>query len=236
MPPAADALPWSVDGPLSVDSPLSVDVPLSVDSPPSADVPDPVVLTVEAGECDECGTSRDSNDRYCGECGNPLPGDTSIIELLSAELRSSSSPSSPALSPAALSPAALSPATPTDFGSHSEGVTSESAEGVHFVLQFSTGESYTVVGSGLVGRNPRAEPGEYLDHLVAIVDPGRSVSKTHVEFGHDSGVFWVSDRHSGNGTVIRQPGVEPRLCEPGRRYPVVRGTRIDIGEQFVVVS
>jgi hypothetical protein len=62
------------------------------------------------------------------------------------------------------------------------------------------------------------------------------MSKTHFEFGHDEGVFWFSDRHSGNGSVIREPGTAARLCEPGRRYPIARGTRIDIGEQFVVVS
>jgi hypothetical protein len=108
--------------------------------------------------------------------------------------------------------------------------------GQSFVLQFSTGESYTVIGSGLAGRNPRPEPGEVVDHLVTIVDPGRSVSKTHLEFGQTDGVFWVSDRHSGNGTVIHAPTAEPRACSPGRRYPVMRGTRIDIGEQFMLVS
>lgn len=108
--------------------------------------------------------------------------------------------------------------------------------GSRFVLQFSTGESYTVIGSGIIGRNPAPEPGEAVDHIVTIVDPGRSVSKSHLEFGQDNGVFWVSDRHSGNGSVIREPGSEPRYCEPGRRYRVVRGTRIDIGEQFVIVS
>jgi len=104
------------------------------------------------------------------------------------------------------------------------------------VLQFSTGESYTVLGSGLAGRNPHPEPGEYVDHLVTIVDPGRSVSKTHFEFGQQEDIFWFSDRHSGNGSIIREPASEPRTCEPGRRYPIERGTRVDIGEQFVVVS
>lgn len=111
-----------------------------------------------------------------------------------------------------------------------------SLAGARFVLQFSTGESYTVIGSGLIGRNPRAEPGEVVDHLVTIVDRGRSVSKTHLEFGQDSGVFHVSDRHSGNGTILREPGSEPRYAQPGRRYRVVRGTRVDLGEQFVVIS
>lgn len=108
--------------------------------------------------------------------------------------------------------------------------------GDRFVLQFSTGESVTVSGSGLIGRNPSAQPGEYVDQLVSIFDAGKSVSKTHLEFGQESGRFWVSDRYSTNGSVVRQPESEPRRCEPGRRYFVVRGTRIDVGEQFFVVS
>jgi hypothetical protein len=105
-----------------------------------------------------------------------------------------------------------------------------------FVLQFSTGESATVYGSGLVGRNPVAEPGEYVDHFVVIRDPGRSVSKTHLEFGQDGGTFWVLDRFSGNGSVLREPEGAPKRCEPGRRYAVARGTRVEIGDQFFVVS
>jgi len=110
------------------------------------------------------------------------------------------------------------------------------AAGARYILQFSTGESVTVGGSGLVGRNPSMQPGEYVDQLVPIFDAGKSVSKTHLEFGQEAGRFWVSDRYSTNGSVIRQPDAEPRRCDPGRRYFVARGTRVDIGEQFFVVS
>jgi hypothetical protein len=108
--------------------------------------------------------------------------------------------------------------------------------GVRFVLQFSTGESVVVSGTGLLGRNPIAEPGEAFEDLVPITDPGKSVSKTHLEFGQEQGAFWILDRYSANGSVIREPNVAPRRCEPGRRYRVTRGARVDIGEQFVVVS
>jgi hypothetical protein len=108
--------------------------------------------------------------------------------------------------------------------------------GNRFVLQFSTGESVTVHGSGLIGRNPQPEPGEYFDHLVRIFDSGKSVSKTHLEFGQEGGAFWIKDRFSGNGTVIKEPEISARRAEADRRYKVVRGTRIDIGEQFFVVS
>jgi hypothetical protein len=108
--------------------------------------------------------------------------------------------------------------------------------GNRFVLQFSTGESFTVHGSGLVGRNPQPEPGEFFDHLVRVLDTGKSVSKTHLEFGQEGGAFWLKDRFSGNGTVIREPDISARRAEPDHRYRVVRGTRIDIGEQFFIVS
>jgi hypothetical protein len=108
--------------------------------------------------------------------------------------------------------------------------------GQRFVLQFSTGESIAVFGSGLLGRNPIPQPTEFFDQLVTISDPGKSVSKTHIEFGQDSGSFWVSDRFSGNGSVVREPESSPRRLVPGKRYRVVRGTRVDIGEQFFVVS
>ena len=108
--------------------------------------------------------------------------------------------------------------------------------GVRFVLQFSTGESLSVSGTGLVGRNPLPEPGEHFDEVIAILDPGKSVSKTHLEYGQETGVFWVSDRFSGNGTVLREPDREPRRCDAGKRYRVSRGSRVEIGEQFFVVS
>jgi hypothetical protein len=107
---------------------------------------------------------------------------------------------------------------------------------VPFVLHFSTGETVTVAGSGLIGRRPTAQPGEYFDEYVAIDDPGRSVSKTHLEFGQDGGVLWISDRFSANGTVVREPQRSPRLCPSGRRTRVARGSRVDIGEQFFLVG
>jgi hypothetical protein len=108
--------------------------------------------------------------------------------------------------------------------------------GERFVLQFSTGESVTVFGSGLLGRNPAPQPTEYFDQLVSITDPGKSVSKTHLEFGQEAGSFWVSDRFSGNGSAVREPESSPRRLVAGKRYRIVRGTRVDIGEQFFVVS
>jgi hypothetical protein len=115
-------------------------------------------------------------------------------------------------------------------------IVSQRRAGERFILQFSTGESFTVYGTGLIGRNPRPEPAEYFDQLIRVVDPSRSVSKTHLEFGQESGAFWIKDRYSGNGTIVREPDVAPVRCLQEKRYRLVRGTRVDIGEQFFVVS
>ncbi|KQS07725.1 hypothetical protein ASG04_10980 [Curtobacterium sp. Leaf183] len=105
-----------------------------------------------------------------------------------------------------------------------------------FVLHCSTGEQLGVHGTGLLGRLPRPQPGERFDDLLTIHDPGKSVSKTHLEIGRDGDDLWVSDRFSGNGSVIRHIDGSIRRCEPGRRYRVERGARVDIGEQFFLLQ
>ncbi|NNC13221.1 hypothetical protein HII28_15200 [Planctomonas sp. JC2975] len=103
---------------------------------------------------------------------------------------------------------------------------------VPHVLSFSTGERVVVVGAGLLGRRPYPQPSERFDQLVSIADNERSVSKTHLEFGLESGELWVCDRYSANGTVIIPPAGAPHRCEPGRRYRVPRGGRVEIGDHW----
>ncbi|WP_066039048.1 FHA domain-containing protein [Herbiconiux solani] len=101
-----------------------------------------------------------------------------------------------------------------------------------FHLVFSTGESVRVSGSGLIGRNPVPDAGERVDYLVQIVDPQRSVSKTHLRFGIDEGELWVADRGSSNGTRVGLDLLEPIDLVPGRAQRVFRGTRVGIGDQY----
>ncbi|MDJ0322485.1 hypothetical protein QMG61_01725 [Cryobacterium sp. PH31-AA6] len=105
-----------------------------------------------------------------------------------------------------------------------------------FVLQFSTGETVSTQGTGLIGRRPLPQPTERFDTLVQVNDLGMSVSKSHLEFGQHEGEFWVSDRFSGNGTIVRRPDSTSMRCEPGRRYLVPRGSRVEIADQFFMVN
>jgi len=154
---------------------------------------------------------------------HPVPGDVprneNTPDVTAMDSESAGAHGAQAPAPAAV-PSAPSPTT---------------AE-VRFVLQFSTGETVSVSGSGLVGRRPLPQPAEHFDHLIQIADVGMSVSKSHLEFGQHDGELWISDRFSGNGTVIRRPGEAALRCEPGRRYLVPRGSRVEVADQFFVVS
>lgn len=216
--------------------------------------PEPADESRGAGWCAQCGALLSASDIFCGECGfvrSPVgrPRDTEILDPFpwglssSAPIAAEPSVPAPAATPREAEPPAPSAgavaAPEPDEGDDAfddTRIVAPGARGDRFILQFSTGESVTVTGSGLLGRNPVAEPGEYFDALVTVSDPGRSVSKTHLEFGQEGGSFWISDRYSGNGTVFREPERTARRCDPGKRYRVARGTRVEIGEQFFILS
>ncbi|SMQ68054.1 zinc-ribbon domain-containing protein [Agreia sp. VKM Ac-1783] len=163
--------------------------------------------------CKTCGTALPSGAMFCGECGSSVlaasaMSDTQHVEPLPM----------PGRHEAFTAPAKAAPRSP--------------AAPAVFRLIFSTGENAVVAGPGLIGRNPVVREDEGRLEIVRVVDPQLSVSKTHLEFGIENGMFWVSDRHSGNGTSISVSGEESVEALPGERYGVARGTRIRIGEQY----
>ncbi len=251
-PPAEPPLVPSTAPPLVPSAVASVEPPI---------VEEIVVARGDVVACAQCGAALAESDIFCGECGfvrdavvvAPVrPHDTAaydpalMSQPLAAELAAEPVPDpDPESDPdpvAHLDPIPEPAASPLrsdyddELDSGATRIVERGGSGQRFVLQFSTGESVSVNGTGLIGRNPIAEPGEYFDSLVSIVDPGKSVSKTHLEFGQDAGAFWVNDRFSANGTVLREPERPARRGDAGKRYRVVRGTRVDIGEQFFIVS
>jgi len=196
-------------------------------------------------KCQICGAMLPTGAMFCGECGSsstatpltrkrpdPRPGDTTIIAPL---------PPRPAIISVPVGPVPVGPAPVQREPRHGRSadrdpVSTGQQPPAGFVLQFSTGETISVRGNGLIGRRPIAQPGEAFDHLLQIADEGMSVSKTHLEFGQHDGEFWVTDRFSGNGTVVRSPNTAPVRCEPGRRYRVARRSRVEIADQYFTVN
>jgi hypothetical protein len=248
----AQASPQAAPAPAAAPVAAPTPAPVAESAPPAAEDPSSRAKSPEVVDlvtrCEQCGSELGADDIFCGECGYVTrsasanfsrPRDTAIIQAVQLERD--------AVASAASIAHAEPPADPEPHWGLGDSedeledveatrIVAQRRTGARFVLQFSTGESFTVYGSGLVGRNPHAEPAEYFDHVVRVLDPSRSVSKTHLEFGQESGSFWIKDRFSGNGSIIREPEGDPVRCQPDRRYRVVRGTRVDIGEQFFVVS
>lgn len=205
--------------------------------------------------CRYCASPLEADALFCVECGRSVAEASAptlrtrgrararVVEAAEPPAREPNAAEAPVARSADPEPATPEPATPelpadTELPEDTEStrLMASRGRGERYVLQFSTGESVVVAGTGIIGRNPAAEPGEYVDELVTVFDVGKSVSKSHVEFGQDSGSFWVCDRYSTNGTVVRGPDADPVRCEPGKRYLVARGSRVEIGDQFFIVS
>lgn len=199
--------------------------------------------------CRICGAELPAGAMFCGECGSstsatpesrrrpdPRPGDTTAIER--PPRQGSGVISIPVDGfRAATAIGDAGPREPIPGAAPGGGFEQAAVIApTRFVLRFSTGETRTVFGAGLIGRRPMPQPGEVFDHLVQIADHTLSVSKTHLEFGEHDGVLWVSDRFSANGTVVRRPDDGALRCEPGRRYLVPRGSRVELAEQHFTVD
>lgn len=102
-------------------------------------------------------------------------------------------------------------------------------------LQFDDGSILTVPPTVLIGRDPAPSREDADDvRLMAVVDPERQVSKTHLAVGADGSALWVEDRHSTNGVVVRSGGGVERLV-PGRRHRLDVGMSIELGARRITV-
>lgn len=106
--------------------------------------------------------------------------------------------------------------------------------GVHH-LSFDTGEVIEAMGPGVIGRAPVAGPGEHMEHFVAISDPDKSVSKTHLAFGTDQHGLWVEDKGSTNGTELVVAGGVSIPVAQGQRVAVPDGATVRFGERSFTV-
>lgn len=199
--------------------------------------------------CEFCQSELPAGALFCGECGNSVsrkqhtpppveqaaPASEHFTPVSTEEPETTSTKIVPRVEGVNLSE--LFEAVPREPVETPRFATEHELSSVlSFTITLASGESVEITRSGLLGRMPTPNEGEEFEHLIVVTDPGRSVSKTHLELGVDGDDLWVADRHSGNGSIIREPGVVPRRAQPGTRYPVVRGTRIDIGDLHLTIT
>ena len=103
-------------------------------------------------------------------------------------------------------------------------------------LQLWDGRSVLLEGTALIGRSPAPRAGEVPpNQLLEAVDPGHSVSKTHLAIGVDPDGVWLRDRNSTNGTVVTLPDGSQILCAPEQRVQIPAGSSVAFGDCWLAV-
>ena len=98
-------------------------------------------------------------------------------------------------------------------------------------IRLDDGRDFQLDRSVLIGRNPSSLPGEDVAQLLAVADPGRSISKTHLHLLEDNGGVWVTDRNSTNGSAVTTPdGIRTDL-QAGEPAYVRPGSTVHFGDR-----
>lgn len=92
-----------------------------------------------------------------------------------------------------------------------------------------------ITGRLFLGRTPSPTPGTTGD-VLAVVDPAKSVSKTHAVLELDDAGLWVSDLDSTNGVWVVPPQGEPIEVVPGVRTAVTPGADLELGDFVIQVE
>ena len=122
----------------------------------------------------------------------------------------------------AAAPVAPAPATPAPASSAPSG---------QFRLTGPGGFAVLLTVPVVVGRDPVASGVLHADaRPVAVVDPARSVSKTHAVIDARAGVVTVIDLHSTNGVRVQPPSGAIFELAPGAPTVVVPGSTLYLGE------
>lgn len=111
-----------------------------------------------------------------------------------------------------------------------------SVGGAQLLVVFDTGQraQFALPAAVLFGRAPVAEqPG---DVVVAVDDPDRLISKTHLRLEHDGDTAWVIDAGSTNGSELIDDDGTVHVLRPGSRTLLEDGTRVRLGERIFTLS
>ncbi|HEU4668398.1 MAG TPA: RDD family protein [Arthrobacter sp.] len=98
-------------------------------------------------------------------------------------------------------------------------------------IRLDDGRDFQLDRSVLVGRNPVGQSGEQHAQLLAVEDPGRSISKTHLHLLTDGAGIWVTDRNSTNGSAVTTPNGARTPLAPGVPTFVTPGSSVHFGDR-----
>lgn len=147
-----------------------------------------------------------------------------------APAASAAQAAAPAPAPARRVPApASAPAPATPQASTSQAASGPSTPGI--VLTLDNSEEVRVEGAGiLIGRDPALIPGGPALALAAIIDPTKSVSKTHLAIMRSGTAVVAIDLGSTNGSSLLRDGSE-RTLGPHEQVALRTGDTIRLGDR-----
>jgi uncharacterized RDD family membrane protein YckC len=98
-------------------------------------------------------------------------------------------------------------------------------------IKLDDGRDFQLDRNVLVGRNPVGQTGEQQAQLLAVTDPGRSISKTHLHLLTDGAGIWVTDRNSTNGSAVTTPDGRRTPLQPGVPAFISPGSTVHFGDR-----
>lgn len=98
-------------------------------------------------------------------------------------------------------------------------------------IRLDDGRDFELDRTVLIGRNPAAHSGEQVTQILAIQDPGRSISKTHLHLLSDRDGIWVTDRNSTNGSAVTTPDGVRTPLQAGQPAYVRPGSTVHFGDR-----
>ncbi|NQX12296.1 FHA domain-containing protein [Microbacteriaceae bacterium VKM Ac-2855] len=98
-------------------------------------------------------------------------------------------------------------------------------------IDLSTGESLTIDGALIIGRQPHlSRVSGAVPTLITVASPSSEVSGNHLEVRVEGRLVLVTDVGSTNGTVLHRAGAEPERLTTRVPVPVIDGDAFDIGD------
>jgi uncharacterized RDD family membrane protein YckC len=144
-------------------------------------------------------------------------------------------PAAAAATPQSLASPALSSASSHPDDDHDRtqmrGGVREAAPVAVLRIRLDDGRDFQLDRSVLVGRDPVGQAGEQQAQLLAVTDPGRSISKTHLHLLTDGAGIWVTDRNSTNGSAVTTPDGRRTPLQPGVPAFVSPGSTVHFGDR-----
>ncbi|WP_426987070.1 RDD family protein [Pseudarthrobacter sp. Y6] len=98
-------------------------------------------------------------------------------------------------------------------------------------IKLDDGRDFQLDRNVLLGRNPLGQAGEEQAQLLAVSDPGRSISKTHLHLLTDGAGIWVTDRNSTNGSAVTTPDGRRTPLQPAVPAFVSPGSTVHFGDR-----